>query len=599
MKLLNMTLDDITLALDEITNMQFAASNLIGHIQNRNKRSLLPLGGLFGFLFGTADQADLDAVKTNIKQLYQNQMDQTNVLNDIITITNVSRGLINENIKKINDIIDTIISLNQTIHYIRGQLQPLYTARRFMLMHTEFLIHHTRIRTITRQMTNDIALIRSYLSTFTTGKLTPQMIDPAHLRQELLKINKQLPPKITLPEDPTINIWHYYRFLTITPMVHGNQLLLMIKIPLLDSDSTMTLYKIHNLPIYNSDIGKSLSYQLEGSNLAITKDNIYVTILTEAEFIQCTLAQGHFCSLNTALYHIDYSKWCLSAMFLKHNDRINKYCPLSITNITGPQAIYLDQGSWAISIEKPTQMEIRCPQVTQVKSLKPPITFINLQPACSGFSPEVKLPPYFRQFSKGFHVAFKSAHLNVPKYEHTNFRIWNTFNLSNISPIESEKLKKLAPAPTIPIDQLRAQIASFRHINSDTDTSWIYIVGGGSGSGLILLLIICGCLYWRCKNPQHSGARSPPHVTYTAPENQNMMHTTEDAIRSTRGSDLGLKTVRIQDPVGDMGKVVDVRVQHAFTEAVLDQLAANGANVKGHRRKLKKKQYAAIPEIEY
>ena len=53
-----------------------------------------------------------------------------------------------------------------------------------------------------------------------------------------------------------------------------------------------------------------------------------------------------------------------------------------------------------------------------------------------------------------------------------------------------------------------------------------------------------------------------------------MMHTREDAIRSTRGSNLGLKTVRILDPVGDMGKVVDVRVQHAFTKAVLDQLAA-------------------------
>ena len=96
MKLLNMTLDDMTLALDEITNMQLEASNLIGHIQNRNKRSLLPLGVLFGFLFGTADQADLDAVKTDIRQLYQNRIDQTNVLKDIITITNVSRGLINE-----------------------------------------------------------------------------------------------------------------------------------------------------------------------------------------------------------------------------------------------------------------------------------------------------------------------------------------------------------------------------------------------------------------------------------------------------------------------------------------------------------------------
>ena len=87
---------------------------------------------------------------------------------------------------------------------------------------------------------------------------------------------------------------------------------------------------------------------------------------------------------------------------------------------------------------------------------KTPITFITLQPACSGFSPKVKLPPYFRQFSKGFHVVFKSAHLNVPKYEPTNFRIWNTFNLSNVSPIYAEKIKKLTPAPTILIDQLRA-----------------------------------------------------------------------------------------------------------------------------------------------
>ena len=154
-------------------------------------------------------------------------------------------------------------------------------------------------------------------------------------------------------ENPTSNIWHYYKFLTATPVIDGTKLILMIRTPLLDTDSAMTLYKIYNLPIYNPTIGKSLSYDLEGSNLAITKDNSYVTILTEAEFIQCTLAQGHFCSLNTALYHIDYSRWCLVAMFLKQNNRINKDCQLTITNITGPQAIYLDQGLWAISVDKP------------------------------------------------------------------------------------------------------------------------------------------------------------------------------------------------------------------------------------------------------
>ena len=84
----------------------------------------------------------------------------------------------------------------------------------------------------------------------------------------------------------------------------------MIRIPLLDTDSTMTLYRVYNLPspIYNLTIGKALSYRLEGSNLAVSKDDSFVTIFTEAEFIKCTLAQGHFCSLNSALYHIDYSK---------------------------------------------------------------------------------------------------------------------------------------------------------------------------------------------------------------------------------------------------------------------------------------------------
>ena len=52
-------------------------------------------------------------------------------------------------------------------------------------------------------------------------------------------------------------------------MIDGTQLILMIRIPLLDTDSAMTPYKVYNLPIYNPTIGKSLSYILEGSNLAI------------------------------------------------------------------------------------------------------------------------------------------------------------------------------------------------------------------------------------------------------------------------------------------------------------------------------------------
>ena len=40
-----------------------------------------------------------------------------------------------------------------------------------------------------------------------------------------------------------------------------------------------------------------------------------------------TLAQGHFCNLNTALNHIESNPMCLTALFLKDNNKykINVY----------------------------------------------------------------------------------------------------------------------------------------------------------------------------------------------------------------------------------------------------------------------------------
>ena len=72
---------------------------------------------------------------------------------------------------------------------IMNQLKPLFTARKFLLLHTESLIHQSRIRSLLGQMKTDMALIKAYLNIHITGKLTPSITDPIHLRQELLRIN--------------------------------------------------------------------------------------------------------------------------------------------------------------------------------------------------------------------------------------------------------------------------------------------------------------------------------------------------------------------------------------------------------------------------
>ena len=124
-------------------------------------------------------------------------------------------------------------------------------------------------------------------------------------------------------------------------------------------------------------------------------------------------------------------------------------------------------------------MEIKCSDHIHIKTLQPPITLINLQPACSDFSLLIKLPPYFEQYSKSFHVALRAANHNPPKFSPSHFRIWKTFNLSKLNLNEVENLKNLTPTQAIPIDQLRIQIASLRQIETNKSTSRIYYVGGG------------------------------------------------------------------------------------------------------------------------
>ena len=154
--LLNMTIDDIDSILHEITSTQIEAFNLIDHIHKpkdiRTKGSLLPFGDPFHILFGTANDDDVRSMKQDVQKLYDNQISHSKVLNDVISIANISRGLINANIMKINQIISNITFINDTMDSIMNQLRPLFSARRFLLLLMESLIHYSEIRSLLGQM---------------------------------------------------------------------------------------------------------------------------------------------------------------------------------------------------------------------------------------------------------------------------------------------------------------------------------------------------------------------------------------------------------------------------------------------------------------
>jgi len=81
----------------------------------------------------------------------------------------------------------------------------------------------------------------------------------------------------------------------------------------------------------------------------VTKDNAFITIPSELDFMACTLASGHFCSLTSPLYHSSTTDICLAALFMKDHERIVHNCRLSLTSVSPSTAHYLDNGLWAIA----------------------------------------------------------------------------------------------------------------------------------------------------------------------------------------------------------------------------------------------------------
>ena len=221
---------------------------------------------------------------------------------------------------------------------------------------------------------------------------------------------------------------------------------------------------------------------------------------------------------------------------------------------------------------------------------------VILEAACTSFSSKMKLPPYFRQYPNGFNVALRAANLHVPRFDSSSFRIWNHFNISKLTVAVTRKLQNLPPTPSVPVDQLKAQIQGFKDLDEDkNDKSWIYIVGGGSGSGLILLIIIGVIVDWCCKKSPSKDDRPTTSVTYTAPETTNLSSPNVDTRKNKTvlWSWVG-EPVKVQEPVGGQKIVINNDMQLAYTSAILDHLEDLAADVQSHSRRLSARHYPAL-----
>ena len=177
-----------------------------------------------------------------------------------------------------------------------------------------------------------LAHLSSQLDMLSLGHVSPSIITPENLKKLLLEMQTKLPYHLTLPEDPTENLWKYYQSLSCTTILNEDRFLVIVSVPLLDRETTFEIYKVFNTPLpYNQSIPTELQpdivaqYRLETSALAINAEKTKYMLLNSDELNHCSTPLLSYCSVCSSVFLVNLSQRCIVSLFMNNVGKLKQF----------------------------------------------------------------------------------------------------------------------------------------------------------------------------------------------------------------------------------------------------------------------------------
>ena len=384
---------------------------------------------------------DIRSIKRNIQTLYDQNVLQEKQIIELTHYLNVTYGHVCTNRLVINELNIQVTTLNKTMMAAIGETKFIkFTVATL----TDMRMTLAQLSLGLMSLQENVNAIYEYMRVLSTRRVNPLIIPPDSLRMVLAqaKENMKRNPRLTLPEDPNINIWNYYSIMKVTPIIMENFLLVILTIPLADQSLVMNLYKVHNMPTLHPELHVQFEYQLEGEYLAITKDKQYAALPTVQDIRICETTERYLCPMNQALYPVDKIEWCVYALYKQDTERIGTYCTIVTTYRHANMAQSLDGYLWAVRSLKEEKMRIRCLEDSHLEDIKPPLTIIYIGDGCEGYSSNLFIPAKSELTSEDktltrhvFFLDFNDEYQDLTKYS-----LIQQLNLPQLTAKELEEL---------------------------------------------------------------------------------------------------------------------------------------------------------------
>ena len=148
----------------------------------RNKRSLVPfIGQAFSFLFGTVSEGDLGAIRRNLHILRINQVGLAHVVQESLSLINVSRARIAENRQPLNLIVSDMGAINEQIANLTQKLDNwIFQLETLLPMYLQLDGLVEEIKQSLQKALVYVEHLQLQLNMLSIGKLSPGIISVSY-----------------------------------------------------------------------------------------------------------------------------------------------------------------------------------------------------------------------------------------------------------------------------------------------------------------------------------------------------------------------------------------------------------------------------------
>ena len=423
-----------------MTNNQTVSSESISRTKRLGIDTLILGGGIL------ANRASIRTIQKNIKKIHEENKRQDRN----IGLLSKFLGILHKRIKLHESFLHKLdVRMIRLEHDLIGllHLSQYNSFTTYTLRDANYIL--TRLITGLTAATQNSESLYAFLRVMSTHKVDPTVIPVPHLMELMKEVEEDIKesPRLALPISLEGNIEEYYNILRISTLITEDSLIILLSIPLTDISLKMNLYRAHNLPAVHPTLNFSAVYQLEGEYLAIGQDGHYVALPDQNDVQICVLTRGGLCRMNQALYPVDKVKWCIYALYMQDEKRIQEDCRYDLNTRIGNLAHSLGGYLWAISAVATEKLQIRCLKRTHIVIIGPPLQIVYIGDGCEGYSPSISTPAKTELTSasdkpgrQGFFISFNSYYQANPL-----IGLWAKLGLHFISKEQANELATKFP----------------------------------------------------------------------------------------------------------------------------------------------------------